>query len=232
MIREIAQEGIELVAREPGIVQLDVVLLDDLREQPQAVGPGKTVQFMPPRSGQAGVAGPAGDEHRALAQPGGEIAEEVGEAGAFLVGVRAADGGGAVIELRQGALIVVPDEEHVPLLHELDGPLPLLSGGELVELFPRHVTAEHLHDALGAGELLEADEARAIAEQPAARPPIRRLGGERGLAHAAHGMKHDAALGAELPLQRQQFPRASVEAVGGRRRADAGQGGATGFQAS
>ena len=184
-----------------------------MRQQPQAVGAGEAVELVPPGAGQAGVAGAAGDEQAALARAGDEVAEQLGEAAAFVVGVGAGEGVGRVVELRQGALEVVPDHEHVVLPEQLDGPAALLGGGELLELRPGEVGAEHLHHAVGAGELLEAEEARAVAEQAAARPPVCGLGGERGLAHAAHGMQHDAAMRAEPALQLVKLPRPAVEAV-------------------
>lgn len=145
-----------------------------------------------------------------------EIGEELGEAAAFVVGV----GAGGVVELRQRALEVVPDEQHLLLLHELDRAAPLLAGRELVEVLAGDVATEDLYDALGAGELLEAHEARAVAEEAAARPPLGRFAGERGLAHAAHGVHDDAALvswPAQRTFERQQLARAAVEAIGRRR---------------
>ena len=116
-------------------------------------------------------------------------------------------------ELRQGAFEIVPDHQHVALLEELDGPAALLGGGTLVEFRPLAVFAEHGDHAVGAGELLEADEARAVAEQAAARPPLRGLGGQRGLAHAAHRMEHDAAVPAKQPFQLVQLPGPALEAI-------------------
>jgi hypothetical protein len=112
------------------------VALEYLREQPQAVGARQPVQFLAACAGQAGVAGPAGDEHRAAPRTAREIAEEVGEADAFVVGVGAAEGGGAVVELRQRALEVVPDEQHLLLLHELDRAASAARGGSWLKFSP------------------------------------------------------------------------------------------------
>lgn len=86
-----------------------------------------------------------------------------------------------------------PDEQHFLLPQEFDRPPSLLAGGELFELLAGDVAAENLHDALGAGELLEAHETRGVAEEEAARLPLGRFTGERGLAHTAHGVHDDAA---------------------------------------
>lgn len=66
--------------------------------------------------------------------------------------------------------------------------------GEGLEVWPLQIRAEDLPDALGARKLLEADEARAVAKQSTARPPMRGFSGQRRLAHAAHRVQHDGAV--------------------------------------
>ncbi len=92
VVRQVAQQGIEPVAAEPGIVEGQAIAFQDVREQPQAVGAGEAVELVPPGAGQAGVARTAGDEQAALAFAGGEVAEQLGEAAAFVVGVGVGDG--------------------------------------------------------------------------------------------------------------------------------------------
>ena len=90
MVREVAQQGIELVAGKPGIAELDAVALENAVQQPQAVGPRQAVQLEPPGAGKSGLARTAGDEHAAFARSGGQVTEEIGQKAAFVVGVGAA----------------------------------------------------------------------------------------------------------------------------------------------
>lgn len=128
VVRQIVQQRIEPVAAESGIVEGEVVAFQDVREQPQAIGAGQTAELVPLRAGQVGIAGAAGDQQAAFARAGGEIAKQFGQTAAFVVGVGIALVGGTVVELRQGALEVVLDHEHILLLEELDGAAALFGG--------------------------------------------------------------------------------------------------------
>ena len=79
----VAAAGRACRGRAAGSFSVSAVALEDAVQQPEAVGPGQAVQLELPRAGQAGLAGPAGDEHAALARTGGQVAEEVGEPAAL-----------------------------------------------------------------------------------------------------------------------------------------------------
>ena len=172
MIGKVAQEGIEFFARESIIAERISVAFQDAVQQPQAVGAGQAVQFELASSGQPGVAGPAGDEHTTLAFACGEVAEQIGKEAAFFVGV-----GRVLMEGREHAFIIVPDHEDGTLVEKFDCSPSLLGGRALVELRAFAVFSEHRDHAIGIAELLEADEACAVAEQAAAGPPVGGLGG-------------------------------------------------------
>src|SRR5262249_39771628 len=149
----------------------EAITPQNARKQPQAIGAGQALQFVSLRAGQTRLSRTAGDQQATLARTCSEIMEQLGQAAALLVGVWAAVSGGAIIELRQGALEVIPHHEHFLLLEDLDGPAALLGGRELLKPYPIDIGAEHLHRAVSAGELFEAQKAGAVAEQAATRPP-------------------------------------------------------------
>ena len=73
--------------------------------------------------------------------------------------------------------------------------------------------AEDGHNTIGAGELLKAHKARTVAEQTAARLPLRGLCRQRGLAHAAHRVQHDATITAEKAFKDVKLPRPALETI-------------------
>ena len=92
MIGQIAQQRVEFVLREAWVAQRQAIPFQNAMQQPQAIGPGEAVQFLPLCAGQAGVARPAGDEQTAAAGTSREIVKEVGEATSLLIGVGAGGG--------------------------------------------------------------------------------------------------------------------------------------------
>ena len=224
MVREVAQQGFELVARKPGIAERDAIALKDAVQQPQAVGtrPRPVVRNFQ-GTGKVGLARTAGDEHAAFARPGGQLVEEIGQTAALVVGVGAALLGRSIlIELWQHAFVVVPHHQHRSLLDEFDGPPALLGGRKLMEIRHFTVFAEDGNHAFHTGKLLKADKARSVAEQSAARPPQGGLRRQRGLAHAAHRMQHDAAIAAKSSFQIVKLLRPALETILRRPRKRAG----------
>ena len=140
-------------------------------------------------------------------------------------------GNAGFVELRKGTLEVVPDQEEALLLEEFDGVAALFFGREGVEADAFEILAQDLHDAVGAGELLEADEAGAVGEEAGADPPMGRLGGQGGLAHATHRVEEDGAVLAELALQFVKLQGSPLETMARRAREGTGLargGGGTG----
>ena len=89
MVRQVAQQRVELVAAKPGIAQGQAIAFQDVRQQPQAVGAGQAVELLPPGAGQAACR--RGGRSRACGPCPGrhQVGEQLGEASAFVVGVGA-----------------------------------------------------------------------------------------------------------------------------------------------
>jgi hypothetical protein len=83
MVGQVAQQRIEFFLREPGIVEGQSVALQNAMQQPQAVGPGQTVQLLPQGAAQAGLAGAAGDQQAAAPGTGGQVVKEIGQPPAY-----------------------------------------------------------------------------------------------------------------------------------------------------
>ena len=101
VVGQVVQQGIELARTNRGSLRVRPSRLRMCESSQRLSARARPAQLVPTGAGQAGVAGPTGDEQAAPAFSGGQVAEQLGEAAALVVGVGVGEGAGLVVELRQ-----------------------------------------------------------------------------------------------------------------------------------